>query len=306
MKLKVVSRSGKELVAGGVDVDASGTVEDLSKAIYRAKPKLYPSRQRLTLPAEAGSKKPRVLEAGKKLSDYDINANSQVAFKDLGPQIGYKTVFFWEYFGPVLVYALIYSLPQFVYPWHRVVPKNKVQDLALAYWSFHYTKRILETFLVHRFSHATMPIFNLVKNCSYYWGFAAYVAYFINHPLYTAPPIERAAPLFAFALLCQAANFWCHILLSRLRSPSGKGGYTIPRGFLFEYITCANYFCEILGWLAFTAGTQTVAAGLFIAAGSFQMALWAKAKHARLRKIFDGKNGQLKYPKRWIMFPPVF
>ena len=53
-----------------------------------------------------------------------------------------------------------------------------------------------------------MPIFNLVKNCSYYWGFAAFVAYFINHPLYTPPPLSRAQPLFAFALLCQAANFW--------------------------------------------------------------------------------------------------
>ena len=32
-----------------------------------------------------------------------------------------------------------------------------------------------------------MPIMNLLKNCSYYWGFAAYVAYHVNHPLYTAP-----------------------------------------------------------------------------------------------------------------------
>ena len=28
--------------------------------------------------------------------------------------------------------------------------KSVVQRLALAYWSFHYVKRILETFLVHK------------------------------------------------------------------------------------------------------------------------------------------------------------
>jgi hypothetical protein len=32
-----------------------------------------------------------------------------------------------------------------------------------------------------------MPITNLFKNSGYYWGFAAYVAYYVNHPLYTAP-----------------------------------------------------------------------------------------------------------------------
>jgi hypothetical protein len=32
-----------------------------------------------------------------------------------GVQIGYTTVFFWEYFGPLAVYALIYFFPQFVY-----------------------------------------------------------------------------------------------------------------------------------------------------------------------------------------------
>jgi very-long-chain enoyl-CoA reductase len=32
-----------------------------------------------------------------------------------------------------------------------------------------------------------MPLFNLFKNCTYYWTFAALVAYFANHPLYTPP-----------------------------------------------------------------------------------------------------------------------
>lgn len=31
-------------------------------------------------------------------------------------QIGYATVFFWEYFGPLAVYPLFYFLPQYLYP----------------------------------------------------------------------------------------------------------------------------------------------------------------------------------------------
>ena len=30
-------------------------------------------------------------------------------------QVGWTTVFFWEYFGPLLTYSFIYFFPQFVY-----------------------------------------------------------------------------------------------------------------------------------------------------------------------------------------------
>lgn len=58
--------------------------------------------------------------------------------------------------------------------------------------------------------------------------------------------------------------------------------------------------------MLFTIGTQTVAAALFTAAGAYQMAVWALQKHKRLQKIFNGKDGMPKYPKRWVMLPPVF
>ena len=34
-------------------------------------------------------------------------------------QIAWSTVFFWEYFGPLIVYAFIYAFPQLVYPSYK-------------------------------------------------------------------------------------------------------------------------------------------------------------------------------------------
>ena len=65
--------------------------------------------------------------------------------------------------------------------------RSWVAELGTACWCVHYAKRLLETLFVHRFSKGTMPLFNIFKNSGYYWGFAAYVAYFVCHPLYTPP-----------------------------------------------------------------------------------------------------------------------
>lgn len=107
--------------------------------------------------------------------------------------------------------------------------------------------------VLFRFSHATMPIFNLAKNCGYYWGFAAFVSYSVNHPYYVPPPLGRTVSALGLALMCQFANLRCHMILANLRPPGSKH-YAIPRGFLFDCVTCANYTAEIWGWVRWDGG----------------------------------------------------
>ena len=259
-------------------------------------------RQEWRLPPKAGEPRGAALKDGAaKLADVGVGSGATLHLKDLGPQVGYSTVFFWEYFGPIVAYVLVYNLPELVYG----AAYEKTETQRWAYWYFvgHFQKRIMETFFVHRFSHATMPVFNLWKNTAYYTGFAAFVAYFLCHPLYTSPPPARVRVGLGLALVMQASNFVCHVILRNLRRP-GEKGYKIPKGFLFNYVTCANYCTEIYGWFFFNVATQSVWGVLFMLAGAGQMLQWAVAKHKRLRKLFDGKNGREKYPRRWIILPP--
>mmetsp|Transcript_3273 Transcript_3273/g.8093 ORF Transcript_3273/g.8093 Transcript_3273/m.8093 type:complete len:311 (-) Transcript_3273:895-1827(-) len=294
---------GAKRVLGTLDLPRNATVDDLKKEFAQLKSKYYAERQEWRLPLQDGQRRGEAIKGGKTLESYGLKDGSVVYFKDLGTQIGYSTVFFWEYFGPLVVYPLFFLFPSVFYG--ATPERSLTQKLACMYWSFHYVKRIFETFFVHRFSHGTMPVRNLFRNCSYYWGFAALVSYFINHPLYTAPDEKYLYPALGCALLCQLGNLYSHILLTNLRKP-GETAYKIPRGFLFNFITCPNYTCEILGWFFFNVATQSLMGYMFMMAGAYQMALWAIAKHKRLRKTFDGKDGREKYPRRFIMLPPFF
>ncbi|CAH9097525.1 unnamed protein product [Cuscuta europaea] len=308
MKVFVNTRSGRELIKGGLDLSDSATVSDLQEQIHRRTKKYYPSRQRLTLPLARGStQKPTVLHYQKSLKDYtDGNTNElTVVFKDLGPQVKYSTLFFWEYVGPLFIYPLFYYFPIYKhlgYEGKRVI--HPVQTYAMYYFCFHYAKRILETFFVHRFSHATSPISNVFRNCAYYWSFSSVIAYYVNHPFYTPVGDAQMKIGFAFGLICQVCNFYCHILLRNLRGAGGGGGYQIPRGFLFNIVTCANYTTEIYQWLGFNIATQTAAGYVFMIVAAGIMTNWALGKHRRLKKLFDGKEGRPKYPRRWVILPP--
>jgi len=300
MDLEIVyAKSNKPLVTIP-DQLPEYTVLDIKKSIAAKKPKYRDiNRQELRLEPRG---KPLKNEDG--LASLGIKTGAMLYFKDRGMQIGWTTVFLSEYAGPLLTYLWFTQRPWLAY---GDLPADTpgltiTQQIAAAAWVGHYAKRLLETIFVHRFSNATMPIMNLFKNCGYYWGFAGYISYHINHPLYTSPSPTQVYTFLAAFLLCEFGNFSCHILFRNLR-PAGSKERKIPIADsnpltgLFGLVSCPNYTYEIGAWLSFTLMTQCLPAGLFALAGGYQMTLWALGKHRNYLKEFKD------YPRRKAIIP---
>lgn len=209
--------------------------------------------------------------------------------------------------GPLFIHPIIYHYGPRI--WRKNFEHSTVQKLALALVLTHYVKREFETIFVHRFSNGTMPAFNIVKNSTHYWilsGVLLSVA--INSPWHSAAAVKGTIQDDStFLMICtaiwtigQAGNFWAHLTLKNLR-PAGTKERKIPKGGLFELVSCPNYFFETVTWTAFTILTLSPASLLFAIVSVGQMAIWAQKKHRNYRKEFKD------YPKgRKAMFPFIF
>lgn len=83
-----------------------------------------------------------------------------------------------------------------------------------------------------------------------------------------------------------AINLHADTVLIRLRKP-GETGYKIPRGGMYRFITCPNYFGEILewcGWALMTWSLPGLAFALYTAANVGPRAF---SNHAWYRETFD-------------------
>ncbi|KAG8436752.1 hypothetical protein GDO86_007730 [Hymenochirus boettgeri] len=211
------------------------------------------------------------------LQDLPVGTTATLYFRDLGAQIGWTMVFLMEYAGPLFVYFLFYFRMPFFYGLAKAFTSSphSVVHLACCCHSFHYIKRLIETIFVHRFSHGTMPLRSIVKNCFYYWGFAAWLAYYINHPLYTPPFYGKKQVIFAMIM------FLVGFKSRRIPFPTRN-----PFTWLFFFVSCPNYTYEVGSWISFTVMTQCVPVGLFTLIGFIQMTIWAKEKHYRYVKEF--------------------
>ena len=253
------------------------------------------------LPVPGVKDKLSMSEDKRPVKSYDLFCeSSEVFIKDIGPQISYRLTYVIEYLGPLIIPFLYYYRLTKI-PNHEIAT---TQTICLIMSTFHYLKRILESLFLHIFSRDTMPLFNLFKNCLYYWGlYGVFCGYFLWNPNYHEKQFFKFGRyiFIPFFISAEVKNLKCHIIQMENKMKNG-GNKNILTGEGFELVTCANYFWEILSWFCFSMFCFHWAFFLFTVAGFYQMRIWAIKKHKDMKKRFGDKYP----PQRKILIPYIF
>ena len=317
MQITVNAGKGDRAKTTKVTLDDKATVLDLKKEYNKlAKKNIH----RQSYKCEVGDKTIRLDDDSRTVASYNLGETPTLTMKDLGPQVGYRTVFLWEYFGPMVFVFLYYLRPTLIYGSANSTEYNWVALLGVACWMAHFLKREFETIFVHKFSRPTMPLGNLFKNCMYYWSFGAVIGYPLCSPSYVAPNETQVYIGLGIFVLCELGNLICHLMLSNMRPKEGSQARSIPSGFLFDYVACPNYTFEVFSWVGFSIMTQVSGtstqhsqvpyfsnyflhvcllfqipfAYLFTLVGFLQMASWAVKKHKGYKKTYDKEYTSLR------------
>ena len=178
--------------------------------------------------------------------------------------------------------------------------------LGAALFTCHFVRRSVESAFVHRYSKPRIGPGDYLTEYLYYWGFGAWIAWSISATGQHAPAVPvRALGLLVF-VLAEAGNAHAHLVLRNLRTQNGLER-SIPRGFLFERVSCPHYLFEILSWLGFNLVTGTWAGVAFMLVGAGILSAWARTRHLAYRQQFDGQDGRASYPpQRRALIPNVF
>ena len=76
--------------------------------------------------------------------------------------------------------------------------------------------------------------------------------------------------------------------------------YHIPKGFMYNYISCPNYFGEIIEWAGFAIMVWNLPSLIFVLWTMFNLIPRAAAHHQWYENKFSD------YPNRKIIFPFIY
>ncbi|KAI0013239.1 3-oxo-5-alpha-steroid 4-dehydrogenase-domain-containing protein [Xylariaceae sp. FL0662B] len=311
LSLKVVNRSRKGLkgLPLSIVLPNDATVEDAKIAVARAVKVSDYNRIGIFDPVSQKTLKDR-----KSLlrEQAEVIKRGELLVKDLGPQLGWRTVYVVEYLGPLLFHPLFLFLRPYLYPAVYPFVKDYVplpndelsftQKAAFAMIMAHFVKRELETIFLHKFSANTMPAVYIFRNSFFYWVFAGIIGALELYAPFAPAAKSGITPLhyigLALYFVGEILNFDVHYYLAHLRKP-GETARKLPRGHGFSIVTCPNYMYEIIAWLGIILFTRSPALAVFITFGIYYMYTWALGKEKAYRKQFGDKYKK----KRSLILP---
>ncbi|MGB9824588.1 MAG: DUF1295 domain-containing protein [Candidatus Hydrothermia bacterium] len=160
--------------------------------------------------------------------------------------------------------------------------------LLILLWVVHYFYRslIFPFLLRHK---RNMPLSVVLMGASFNVINSLFNMYYLTKRASFHPSWVRD-PRFIFGLMVFVAGFLSHFesdrILRGLRSKS-EGDYQIPKGWLFEYVSCPNYFGEILEWTGWAIASWSLA-GLSFAIWTFaNLAPRALSYHRWYKENFE-------------------
>ncbi|XP_020788500.2 3-oxo-5-alpha-steroid 4-dehydrogenase 1 [Boleophthalmus pectinirostris] len=125
-------------------------------------------------------------------------------------------------------------------------------------------------------------IYNGYMQIRYLSHYAEYPAGWVSHPCFILG--------FLLWLFGWVVNMHSDHILRNLREP-GETGYKIPRGGIFEYVSGANFFGEIIEWAGFALAAQSAQSLAFSIFTTIVLSSRAFSHHKWYHEKFDD------YPK---------
>ncbi len=212
-----------------------------------------------------------------------------------GPTISNRACWIFMEIPAVLIFIGIFAVGE-----HRM---EAVPLVFLGIWQLHYIHRVFifpfrlrtegkRAALLIGCMGFTFHSFNAYVNARWISHFGVYGNEWLLDPRFIAGVLVF--------MLGFGINLKADQILLNLRKP-GETGYKVPRGWLYEYVTCPNYLGEIIEWLGFALATWSLAGLAFALYTAANAGPRAFANHRWYRERFPD------YPKhRKALFPFLF
>jgi 3-oxo-5-alpha-steroid 4-dehydrogenase 1 len=206
-----------------------------------------------------------------------------------GPQISFELGWILQEAVSPLVFTIIFLLAPSPsgYAWFFCI-----------IWNLHYFNRSFFFPLRKKDKVKKCPLIIVFSAISFNIVNGFINGYFISHIFISEPNYFLSANFIVGSLLLIIGayiNIVSDNTLIKLKNE--KRGYKIPYGFMYKFISCPNYFGEILQWLGFYLMTLSPAALIFFYWTIANLIPRAISNHNWYEKNFEN------YPKRKALIP---